>query len=221
MSGSLVWQRCLGGRGPDFGYSVQQTAEGGYVVAGFSASSDGDVSGNHGRYDFWVVKLREINCTITAQDAVCSGSKGNTASTGESGATYAWSITSGEITSPNNARSISFTAGSQGTAALKVTVTKGGGSNECSKDITVTAGPDCHWTSNTPVCYRTPVRFNGPTGMDSYLWDFGDRHSSQEEDPRHIYLESGTYTVNLTVGKGGISKSCLGMVKVKPLSFCR
>ena len=26
-------------------------------MAGYSASNDGDVSGNHGRYDYWVVKL--------------------------------------------------------------------------------------------------------------------------------------------------------------------
>jgi hypothetical protein len=88
-SGNLVWQKCLGGRGSDVAYGVQQTSDGGYIVAGFSGSNDGDVSGNHGRYDFWVVKLGEINCTIIAPDVVCSRSKRNVASTAASGAAYA------------------------------------------------------------------------------------------------------------------------------------
>ncbi|MCD6418120.1 T9SS type A sorting domain-containing protein, partial [bacterium] len=31
--------------------------DGGFIVAGGSWSNDGDVSGNHGEYDYWVVKL--------------------------------------------------------------------------------------------------------------------------------------------------------------------
>ena len=56
-SGCLVWQRCLGGSKDDYAQSVQQTADGGYVVAGWASSNDGNVSGNHGGDDYWVVKL--------------------------------------------------------------------------------------------------------------------------------------------------------------------
>ncbi|MEX2350099.1 MAG: hypothetical protein WD554_04410, partial [Flavobacteriaceae bacterium] len=56
-SGVLVWQKTLGGTGYDVAHSVQQTADGGYIVAGFSNSNDGDVSGNHGDFDYWIVKL--------------------------------------------------------------------------------------------------------------------------------------------------------------------
>jgi len=55
--GDIVWQKCLGGSGDDKAYSIQQTADGGFIVVGFSYSNDGDVSGNHGNYDYWVVKL--------------------------------------------------------------------------------------------------------------------------------------------------------------------
>ncbi|GHV42257.1 hypothetical protein FACS1894187_24420 [Synergistales bacterium] len=37
--------------------SIQQTSDGGYIVAGYSDSNDGDVSGNHGNSDYWIVKL--------------------------------------------------------------------------------------------------------------------------------------------------------------------
>jgi hypothetical protein len=56
-SGNLQWQKCLGGTYNDQAYSVQQTADGGYMVAGSTDSNDGDVTGNHGGADYWVVKL--------------------------------------------------------------------------------------------------------------------------------------------------------------------
>jgi len=56
-SGSIEWQHSLGGTYDDFAYSIHQTNDNGYIVAGYSLSNDGDVSGNHGEYDSWVVKL--------------------------------------------------------------------------------------------------------------------------------------------------------------------
>jgi len=53
----LVWQKCLGGSRLDEANSAQQTTDGGYVVAGDTNSTDGDVSGNHGNGDAWAVKL--------------------------------------------------------------------------------------------------------------------------------------------------------------------
>jgi len=55
--GDIVWQKCLGGHSSDGASSIQQTTDGGYIVAGFTNSNDGDVSGNHGLSDYWVVKL--------------------------------------------------------------------------------------------------------------------------------------------------------------------
>ncbi|GHV40442.1 hypothetical protein FACS1894187_21380 [Synergistales bacterium] len=58
-NGSIAWEKSLGGTGYDFAYSIQQTSDGGYIVAGWSDSNDGDVSGHHGGvgYDYWIVKL--------------------------------------------------------------------------------------------------------------------------------------------------------------------
>jgi hypothetical protein len=55
--GEIAWQKMLGGSQNDWGRAVEQTSDGGYVVAGDSSSNDGDVSENHGIQDFWVVKL--------------------------------------------------------------------------------------------------------------------------------------------------------------------
>jgi hypothetical protein len=56
-SGNLQWQKCLGGSTSEFAGCIYQTLDGGYILAGQSNSNDGDVSGNHGNNDAWIVKL--------------------------------------------------------------------------------------------------------------------------------------------------------------------
>jgi hypothetical protein len=56
-NGSLVWQKALGGSINDAAYDVQQTTDGGYIVAGYAQSNNGDVTNNHGSLDYWIVKL--------------------------------------------------------------------------------------------------------------------------------------------------------------------
>ena len=57
-NGDLSWQRCLGGSAEDWAYVQAQTSDGGFVAAGYTDSNNGDVSGNHGLRDMWVVKLK-------------------------------------------------------------------------------------------------------------------------------------------------------------------
>lgn len=55
--GNFLWGNKLGGFGTDKAYAVVETSDGGFVAVGFSTSSDGDVGGNYGGKDCWVVKL--------------------------------------------------------------------------------------------------------------------------------------------------------------------
>jgi len=59
-AGTIQWQKSLGGTSSDEAWSIQQTADGGYIVAGHSFSNDADVSAHHGTSDdadYWIVKL--------------------------------------------------------------------------------------------------------------------------------------------------------------------
>ena len=56
-SGNLQWQKCLGGSGQDVPANILQTADGGFILVGTTTSTDGDVTGNHGGEDVWVVRL--------------------------------------------------------------------------------------------------------------------------------------------------------------------
>ncbi len=55
--GNIQWQQVYGGSQPDWGRSISETSEGGYLVTGHSKSNDGYVTGNHGDYDYWILKL--------------------------------------------------------------------------------------------------------------------------------------------------------------------
>ena len=56
-NGNLVWTKTFGGSLNDYGMSIIATADGNYVLAGYSASSNGDVPGNVGLHDFYISKI--------------------------------------------------------------------------------------------------------------------------------------------------------------------
>ena len=70
-NGSMLWQKTLGGTWDDRAYSVKETADGGFVIAGESQSTDGDITDHHGAniganttVDMWVVKLNSSGSAI-------------------------------------------------------------------------------------------------------------------------------------------------------------
>jgi hypothetical protein len=73
-SGNLIWQKCLGGSFADYAEDIQRTTDGGYIIAGYTNSNNGDVSGNHGSYDAWVVKVDDSGNLIWQK---CLGGSGN------------------------------------------------------------------------------------------------------------------------------------------------
>ncbi|MEN9548553.1 MAG: hypothetical protein RIR12_1144 [Bacteroidota bacterium] len=58
------------------------------------------------------------------------------------------------------------------------------------------------------VCINKPAQFTSTsTGVETYLWDFGDGFTSTDENPVHTYTTAGPFTVRLTVFNTG---SCNG-----------
>ncbi|MDR1019720.1 MAG: hypothetical protein LBL73_03095, partial [Synergistaceae bacterium] len=71
----IEWQKSLGGSGAwDGARSVQQTSDGGYIVAGLSDSNNGDITGNHGGDDYWIVKLDASGTKLWEKSLGGSGS---------------------------------------------------------------------------------------------------------------------------------------------------
>ncbi|MEZ5017422.1 MAG: T9SS type A sorting domain-containing protein [Flavipsychrobacter sp.] len=58
-TGKILWEKSFGGSGYDGFSKVIQTPDSGFVVAGFTASNDGDVTVNNGPSDWWIVKTNK------------------------------------------------------------------------------------------------------------------------------------------------------------------
>jgi len=57
LEGNIVWQRCYGGSAYEIGTKVSALADGGAALLGYTESNDGDVVGQHGNGDAWVVRV--------------------------------------------------------------------------------------------------------------------------------------------------------------------
>lgn len=58
--GNIEWQKCLGGDGVDYAFSIINSRDSGYLVVGHTDSNNGDVSDNYGYEDVWIVKLNSL-----------------------------------------------------------------------------------------------------------------------------------------------------------------
>jgi len=59
-SGNTLWEKLYGGSGLDDGYAIIHTLDGGYALAGYSWSTDGNISNHHGgewAEDYWIIKV--------------------------------------------------------------------------------------------------------------------------------------------------------------------
>ncbi len=56
-TGLIQWEKCYGGTNNDQCEAMVVTSDSGFIMAGTSFSTDGQVTGNHGETDYWVVKV--------------------------------------------------------------------------------------------------------------------------------------------------------------------
>jgi hypothetical protein len=139
-SGNIQWEKSLGGTGGDFGTCATQTSDSGYIVGGMSGSTDGDVTGNHGGGDYWIVKLNssgniqwEQSYGGSSNDQACSiaqtvdggyilaGSSESTDGqvTGNHGGSYNyWVVKLGHEGSPNTSKVNSIKAPASNTISI-------------------------------------------------------------------------------------------------------
>ncbi len=73
-SGNIRWQKAFGGSLEDFGFGVVTASDGSFVIAGATSSTDGDVSGNHGGSDAWLIRLDDAGNLLWQ---TCIGGKGD------------------------------------------------------------------------------------------------------------------------------------------------
>ena len=106
-NGNLIWQKVLGGSNNERAYSIAISTNEDYVISGIAGSDDGDVVGNDGGAEFWVVKLSKVGDLVWQQTyggllaescySICSTNDNGLILTG-----YTWSDDSGDLNGSNN-----------------------------------------------------------------------------------------------------------------------
>jgi gliding motility-associated-like protein len=137
-------------------------------------------------------------------------------------ASYFWDFGDGfTSTLPNPSHTYTV----QGTYNFKLRITTIGG---CTDSVVYVGGvragnqpgiPDFSATP-IPVCAFQPVQFTdlstGP--VDEWNWDFNDGGTDILQNPQHIYQDTGTFTVRLTISNSGCDRSVtkVGYIQVLP-----
>jgi hypothetical protein len=71
--GKMLWERSFGGSGIEIAYDIAKTTDGGYVIAGNTFSTDGDISQANGGSDFWLIKVDNTGSLVWEQTYGGSG----------------------------------------------------------------------------------------------------------------------------------------------------
>ncbi len=201
-TGTMLWQKAMGGTGPvysDCANSIKPTFDSGYIVAGFSNSNDGDVSGGHGLYDFWVVKLSFCQLpdagSITGATTVCVGSTINLSDTALSGV---WSASNTNA----SVAAGTVTGVAAGASIIRYIITNSCGADTASTPITIKATP-------TPVITVTGHVLSTTSTYITYQWELGGATIAGATNATYTYTVNGTYTVKVTDTTGCTGTSAI------------
>ena len=177
-SGNMEWDKTYGGEYDDIGYSLIQTSDGGYAIAG-STSSYGS-----GMYDIWFIKTdssgnMEWNETFGGSDWDQASSVIQTSDGGYVIAGY----------------TRSYGGGGEDMWLIKLTPL-----------IPLFEYSPKSPTINDPIYFSDKSHGGAPPYI--YHWNFGDGSNSTSKNPIHAYNKTGTFNVTLMVtDEDGMSNS--------------
>ena len=109
--GLVEWKKTFGGNANDICNSVSVSPDGGFLMAGGTLSTNGDVSGKKGAQDLWAVKLLlepSVQPTVlinSSQTRICKGQDIQFVATAQHGGTsplYSWQVNGSPVGSGND-----------------------------------------------------------------------------------------------------------------------
>lgn len=216
--GTVLWERSLGGSGPDRGQTIKPdpSLDGLFFLVGDSASTDGDVTGNHGGLDYWVVNLGTKDGLFArfSAEPVNGTTPLTVRFTDQSAGDPTWHVYNfgdGFRSMNKNPVHTYLKAGSYDVSLTVMKVnpdTRRVESNTLTKPRLIDAKKDTPVPiiaefSASPTTGTAPltVRFTDKSTGDPryFVYEFGDGFRSMSPHPVHTYRKSGNYSVTLTV----------------------
>jgi gliding motility-associated-like protein len=206
--GNLSYQWDFG----DGGTSTQQnpshtyTTPGSYSISLVTISSSGcrDTLKKEDLFNF-----NNITTSFTAPDTVCIGEPVNVLNTSSVTANATlWNFGDGTTSNTTNAVK---TYSAPGDYTIRLLQTYGACSDSASKQTKVRPRPSAAFTADRTAFCKPPATVNFTnTSSDgaSFLWNFGDGNTSNQQSPSHTFTAYGTYEVKLLVtGANGCTDS--------------
>ncbi|MEO6168797.1 MAG: PKD domain-containing protein [Chitinophagales bacterium] len=204
--GSLKWQLCLGGTLIDRSTGSIATSDSSYLVTGYTNSTNEYVTGNHGSYDWWVVKLTPVCATYAAFSYVADSNIISFDNDSENSTSWQWSFGDGATSTLKHPV---HEYGAIGTyEACLISLAPSCLSDTFCQVIHICGSPaiaEFSTSINGASANFTNTSFNA----NMWNWTFGDGGTSTDENPSHTYLVNGNYTVCLTAIDEGCSENTL------------
>jgi len=185
-NGSIINQKCFGGSDYDNAYDLERTPDANYVAFGVSYSKDGDVTGNHGDGDYWVMEFDKNGSAIWQNSLGGPGLDQGQCIKPDLSGKGMFSLTGYSYANGGDV------SGNHGFADFWVV------------HLQIPAGLQADFTV-LPVTGVAPLTVtctdNSTGGPTRYNYDFGDGVNVSGPNPVHTYKFPGNYTISLTITK--------------------
>lgn len=156
---------------------------------------------------------------ISGSSAVCDDSRNLYSTKVNTGNTYKWNITGGQILSGQNTASVNVLWDNPGNGKLEVIETN---TSTCKDtvayNVQINANPIARFSVNE-VCKGSNSLFrDSSTDAASYSWDFGDGAFSSQKNPQHMYALAGSYNIVLYIqSNNACADTITGVAYVNPV----
>lgn len=170
---STEWMKCQGGSGNERPSSILQTHDGSFIFSGYTYSNDGNVSGNHGASDYWIVRLSckvPVSAFSTPFDTLCTGMSADFTNQSANSSAFNWLVNNQNLTTQENA---SIQLPNTGVYTVQLTAQTCYASDTSVKRITAISKPQIKVSmSGTHLCIGDSITLSSTSGS-RYIWNTG------------------------------------------------